>query len=123
MPYDEPAPHDPHELVGVSVPGGRESVREMAATFAEEFAARGFDEPRLLGLFRRPFYAGAHHAYRVLGEIEVRRIVREAVDFWGHFRVVVTEAPGQGPVNDETLVRLGSARPPAGAAAGSDQED
>ncbi len=89
MPYDEPHPEDPHELVGMAVPGGRESMREMAYTFAEEFAALGFGEERLLELFRRPFYAGAHRAYRALGEPEIRRIVREGLEVWGRVRVVV----------------------------------
>jgi hypothetical protein len=100
MPYRDPDPSDPNVLVGVSLPGNREGLREMAATFAEEFARLGFDEERLLKLFCRPDYAAAHRAYRVLGEHEIRRIIREAVGVWGQFRVVVREsspAPNQGP--------------------------
>ena len=92
MPYREPDPQDPHELIGVSLPGDRESMREMAATFAEEFAALGFNEERLLDLFRKPQYAGAHRAYGVLGEVEVRRIIGEALELWGRFRIVVQDA-------------------------------
>jgi hypothetical protein len=91
MPYDDPDPRDPHELVGVALPGDRESMREMAVTFAEEFAALGFDEERLLGLFRRPENLGAYRAYRVLGEVEVQGIIREALEIWGRFRVVVRD--------------------------------
>ena len=111
MPYRDPEPDDPHELVGVSVPGSRESMREMAYTFAEEFAALGYDEGRLLKMFEQPFYAGAHRAYQVLGEVEIHRIVRESLEIWGHCRIVVSDtasAEGQGP---EDLVRIGSATP------------
>jgi hypothetical protein len=92
MPYGEPEPDDPHVLVGVALPGGREAAREAAAAFAEEFAAMGFDEERILALFRRPFYAGAHRALRALGEDELRRIVRESLAVWGRFRVVVRDS-------------------------------
>ena len=111
MPYRDPEPDDPHELVGVSVPGDRECMSEMAATFAEEFAALGYDESHLLNLFRQPFYAGAHRAFQVLGEVEIHRIVRESLAVWGNCRIVVREtanAKGEGP---KQLVQLGSAKP------------
>ncbi|HSF19687.1 MAG TPA: hypothetical protein VLK65_29470 [Vicinamibacteria bacterium] len=92
MPYQEPDPSDPNVLIGVSLPGDEETTREMAIAFAEEFAALGFDEGRLMSLFRRPNYAGAHRAYQLLGEEEIRRIVSEALRLWGGFRVVVRDA-------------------------------
>ncbi|MFQ5525434.1 MAG: hypothetical protein ACE5GX_04165 [Thermoanaerobaculia bacterium] len=107
MPYREPDPQDPHELVGVTVPGDRESMREMAATFAEEFAALGFNEDRLLDLFRKPQYAGAHRAYRELGEVEVRRIVAEALEVWGRFRVVVQNTDSLRTGGPQRLVQIG----------------
>ena len=91
MPYDDPDPDDPNVLVGVALPAPREATEEMARAFAEEFAARGFDEERLLGLFRRPFYAGAHQTLRALGEDEIRTIIRESVAIWGRFRVRVSD--------------------------------
>jgi hypothetical protein len=106
MPYGEPHPEDPHELRGVTVPGDAESMREMAYTFAEEFAALGFDQERLLRIFRLPGYAGAHRAYRALGEIEIQRIVRESLELWGRCRIVVREpAPEQG---SDDLIQIGS---------------
>lgn len=115
MPYDEPHPEDPHELLGVSVPGDAESMREMAYTFAEEFAALGFDEERLLGIFRLPGYAGAHRAYRALGESEIQGIVRESLELWGRCRVVVRETASEdGPGG---LVQIGSRS--AGRSSGS----
>ncbi len=87
MPYGEPDPGDPNVLVGVGVPAEAETVREMAYVFAEEFARLGFNEARLLRLFRSPFYAGLHHAYRVLGEAAVSEIISECVRVWGPRRL------------------------------------
>ena len=94
MPYDDPDPQDPNVLVGVSVPATGDvahSMREMAYAFAEEFASLGYDEHRLLSLFRRPFYAGAHKAFQVLGEAEISKIVRESLSAWGGYRIVVRD--------------------------------
>ncbi len=94
MPYDDPDPQDPNVLVGVSVPvqGDMDhSMREMAYAFAEEFRALGYDEHRLMSLFRRPFYAGAHKAFQVLGEAEISKIVRESLSAWGGYRIVVRD--------------------------------
>jgi hypothetical protein len=103
MPYHEPDPSDPNVLVGVSLPGDEETTREMAAAFAEEFALLGFDEARLLALFRRPHYEGAHRAYLLLGEEEIRRIVTEATSFFGRFRVVIHDGPER---RDQDLVQI-----------------
>jgi len=103
MPYQEPDPDDPHVLVGVSLPGGRDDLRRMAEVFVEEFAALGFEEERILRLFRNPHYAAAHRALRELGDAEIGRIVREcAAAPWGRLRVVVSE-PAPAP----PLVPLG----------------
>ncbi len=103
MPYDDPDPSDPNVLVGVSLPGDEETTRDMAAAFAEEFALLGFDEERLMSLFRRPHYEGAHRAYLLLGEEEIRRIVVEATEVFGRFRVVVHDQPDP---RAETLVQI-----------------
>ncbi len=88
-------PDDPMELRGVAVPGTPEALREMAYVFAEEFARLGFDEARLLRLFRTPFYGGLHRAYRALGEPAVRAIIAECVGVWGHGRRTA-DAPSRG---------------------------
>jgi hypothetical protein len=82
MPYRDPDPTDPSVLVGVAVPADAAAMREMAWVFAEEFARLGYDGPRTLALFRTPFYAGAHRAWRALGEAEVTAIVDECVRVW-----------------------------------------
>ena len=86
MPYGEPDPTDPSVLVGVALPADREATRDMAWVFAEEFARMGFDAPRILGLFRSPFYAGAHGAFQVLGEPEIAAIIEECVGVLGPHR-------------------------------------
>ena len=83
MPYGEPDPTDPNVLVGVELPADAEATREMAWVFAEEFARMGFDAPRILALFRSPFYAGAHGALAALGESEITAIVAECVGVFG----------------------------------------
>lgn len=99
MPYNEPDPSDPNVLVGVSLPGDEETTREMAIAFAEEFALLGFDQKRLLNVFRTPDYEGAHRAYRLLGEEEILRIIGEATSFFGRFRVVVHDRPEERAAN------------------------
>jgi hypothetical protein len=91
MPHEDPDAEDPMLLVGVSLPGDEASQCEMAYGFAEEFARMGFDEPRILALFRQPFYAGAHAAYRELGEARIVSMIRETLDVWGHIRPVDRE--------------------------------
>ena len=89
MPYDDPDPTDPTMLIGVEIPAGETSDVEMAYAFAEEFAQLGFSAERLLALFRNPFYAGAHRAFLALGAERIENIIREAVDAWGGFRIVL----------------------------------
>jgi len=86
MPYDEPDATDPLHLVGVELPVDEDAHRTTASVFAEEFARMGFDEARIMFLFKSPFYAGAHRAYSALGHETVRALVREQSEFWGHIR-------------------------------------
>ena len=92
MTYDDPEPGDPHELVGVSLPGDESATREMAAAFADEFAQMGFDRDRLMWLFSNPFYAGAHAARQLLGDAEITRIVVESLRVYGGRVCVVRDA-------------------------------
>ena len=95
MPYDDPDPTDPQMLVGVMLPSGPEAMREMAYVFAEEFARMGYGRDEILRLFRNPFYAGAHGAYRALGSDAITVIIDECVAVWGRVRAVDREAePG-----------------------------
>jgi hypothetical protein len=100
MPYDDPDPQDPQELVGVELPGDEAVTREMAEAFADEFAQLGHTRAQIIALFRTPFYAGAHQAWELLGEEAIARIVDESVSVWGRVRCVVTDVP-----DDEIAVK------------------
>jgi len=106
MPYDDPDPGDPNVLVGVSLPADEEATREMAIAFAEEFAALGFDEERLMSVFRRPHYAGAHRAFKLLGEAEIQRIVQEGLAVWGKYRVVVKDKEASPRTDDLVQISI-----------------
>ena len=86
MPYNQPDPHDPTLLVGVELPADAAPLPDTAAVLAEEYARLGYDEDRLMALFKNPHYAGMHQLYCALGETKIRAIVREQVDFWGRIR-------------------------------------
>jgi hypothetical protein len=88
MPYDEADGEDPMELVGVAAPADPSSQLEMAYAFAEEFARLGENGARILGLFQNPFYAGAHAAYRALGQERTQAIIDECLAVWGRVRLV-----------------------------------
>jgi hypothetical protein len=95
MPYDDPAPDDPQELVGVELPGDEAVTRGMAEAFADEFAQLGLARRAILALFRQPHYAGAHRAWRLLGEEEIARIVDASLSVYGRFTWTVTDAPDE----------------------------
>jgi hypothetical protein len=91
MPYNDPDPTDPNILVGVVLPADEEAMREMAYVFAEEFARLGHDRQQILTLFKNPFYAGAHGAYRALGEETIQSIVDECIGAWGGVRFSILD--------------------------------
>ncbi len=97
MPYDNPEPDDPQELVGVELPGDASVTREMAAAFADEFAQLGLGRDQILALFRKAEYSGAHQAWRLLGEDAVARMVDESLAVWGRFTIVVTDRVEDDP--------------------------
>jgi len=91
MPYDDPDPEDPQELVGIELPGDEGVTREMAEAFADEFAQLGHTRAQILALFQNPFYAGAHQAWQLLGKDDITRIVDESLEVWGRVTWVVTD--------------------------------
>jgi hypothetical protein len=91
MPYKDFEADDPMELKAVVLPADAEASRDMAYVFAEEFARLGYDRARLLWLFQNPFYAGAHGAYRALGEKETLSIIDECLNVWENIRVRVQD--------------------------------
>jgi len=93
VPYNDPDPTDPNVLVGVMLPADAEATTEMAYVFAEEFARMGHDRREILGLFKNPFYGGAHGAYKALGEAAIQAIVDECIGAWGRIRIAVSDQP------------------------------
>jgi len=91
MPFRDPDPTDPNMLVGVVLPADAEATRDMAYVFAEEFARLGYDRGQLLGLFKTPFYGGAHGAYQQLGETEILSIIDECLNVWGQVRFSILD--------------------------------
>ena len=86
MPHGDPDPTDPLALRGVEVPAEEGDVLAMARGFAEEFAASGWDEARLLAMFKTPFYRGPHLAFEQLGEARIKEIVADALRPWTRWR-------------------------------------
>ena len=91
IPPKEFAADDPMELVGVVLPAKMETMQEMAYAITEEFVLLGYDNGALLRMFQNPFYAGAHQAYRTLGEEAIRKIVDECLAAWGGVRFAISD--------------------------------
>ena len=91
MPFRDPDPTDPNMLIGVMLPADAEAMRDMAYVFAEEFARLGYTREQLLGLFKNPFYGGAHGAYRQLGNTEIVSIVDECINVWGRNKITIQD--------------------------------
>ena len=105
MPYDDPDPTDPQELVGVELPGNESVTREMAAAFADEFAQLGYTRDEILAMYRAPFYAAVHRIWQLLGEEEIARVVDESVGVWSRMRRVVTDRPDEIEAKPLRLIR------------------
>ena len=86
---------DPMELVGVVLPADVEAIRDMAYVFAEEFACMGCDARSIGRIFQNPFYAGAHQAYRALGEEAICTIIGECTQMWCRGRVTYQAPRGR----------------------------
>ncbi len=83
MPDEKPAPPD-----AASTPCGEtETVHETVCCFAEEFARRGYDGPKILRMFQNPFYAAAHNAYLALGHDHTAAIIDKCLAGTGGARV------------------------------------
>jgi len=78
----EAEPDDPLELVGVPVPVDEATFDEMARCLVEEYVRDGWNDARLLALFRSPFYAGLHVVWRRRGEGWVRAEIAAARERW-----------------------------------------
>ncbi len=82
MPHDEAVPEDPMGLVGMVMPGEPGQIEAMAECIVEEYVRLGWDEPRLMALFRSPLFLATHRIYRQKGEPYVRDLIRETLARW-----------------------------------------
>ncbi|MBI3820415.1 MAG: hypothetical protein HY286_17120 [Planctomycetes bacterium] len=84
MPKDDPDPEDPNELVWMAVPvsDAAKARQELARGLVEEYVRFGFDGNHIVGIFKNPFYAGAHAAFNALGEEFVRKAIFEACQIY-----------------------------------------
>jgi len=91
-------PDDPMVLVGVVVDAGADAADEMARCLVEEYLRAGWDEARLLALFRNPFYQTLHGIYRARGEEAIRTLIAEVAASWGVWAVSAAagRAGGEG---------------------------
>jgi hypothetical protein len=80
-PLRDPDAEDPLEIVGVVLdrPMDDGAVDAMARTFVEEYALMGWNGKRILDMFRRPFYGGAHDAYERLGEPRIVELIEQTL--------------------------------------------
>ncbi len=81
---EHPEAEDPMEIVGVVLdrPIDDCGLDEMARTFIEEYTLMGWSPGRILEMFRRPFYGGAHDAYERLGEERIVSLIEQTVGPW-----------------------------------------
>ena len=98
MPKNECDPEDPLELVGVELPGAtEEELHDMALCFAEEFVREGWNQERLMWMFKNPVYQGPYLVWKQKGDGFVQQVIQEAVQMWRPlraFRLVEPEAEG-----------------------------
>ncbi|MBI4671062.1 MAG: hypothetical protein HY741_05275 [Chloroflexi bacterium] len=82
---------DPLELVGMVLPGEPGELEAMAECFIEEYVRLGWDEMRLMTIFRSPMFLATHRIYRQKGEAWVRELIREMLNKWGITRTNSTD--------------------------------
>ncbi len=68
MPHGEPDATDPMALVGHAMPGVPGGLELMAETVVDEYLRFGFDEERILTMFRTPFFAMTHAVWQQKGD-------------------------------------------------------
>ncbi len=100
MPKYESDPEDPLELHGVELVTAEDTTGAMTECFIEEFLRLGYDAPRLLALFRNPFYSGLHRVLHTHGEAFVRQKITEVFARWHRpveFATAAAPAPTPSP--------------------------
>ena len=84
MPHNDPDPTDPMTLHGVVVETDDSSaMREMAVCFIDEYMRMGYEQDRLLHMFKIPKYAGPYMAFKALGEEAIVQLIGDSAAMWG----------------------------------------
>ena len=97
-PKDRPVePEDPLNLHGFEVPGDADL---MLCMLVEEFARMGWDLPRLLAMFRDPFYVAAHGLTLRFGDQELERRVAQILARCG---VIRTNEVHTTPISEQLV--------------------
>ena len=101
---------DPMELTGMVLPGEPGQLEAMAECFVEEYVRMGWDEQRLMTLFRHPMFLATHRIYRQKGEGYVRELIQRTCVKWrGGFTAVSRTLPVSGePVEGSSEARSDS---------------
>lgn len=72
---------DPMELAGMVVPldgeKGRQAEESMIGCFIEEYLMLGYDQEKIVELFRDPFYQATHAVYLTRGENHIRQMIEK----------------------------------------------
>lgn len=80
MPYGDPDATDPMTLTGVELLVDDDSaVRDMAASFIEEYVRLGHSTEAILALFECGEFAGPSMAFRQLGRDSIQGLIEELV--------------------------------------------
>jgi hypothetical protein len=82
MPHEEFVAEDPMEMVGMVLPGEPGQLEAMAECLVEEYVRLGWDEERLMVLFRNPMFLATHRIHRQKGEPYVRALIQQVRAKW-----------------------------------------
>ena len=82
MPQEEFVAEDPMGLVGMVLPGEPGQLEAMAECFVEEYVRLGWDERRLMTLFKSRMFLATHRVYQQKGEAYVRDLIQRTYAKW-----------------------------------------
>lgn len=106
MPHKETESDDPLELVGMVLAGEPGELELMAECIIEEYVRLGWDEKRLMTIFRSPMFLATHRIYRQKGEPWVRELIGQVLAKWGGYKfadIRVSDAPPACAIMDEMM--------------------
>lgn len=75
------------QLVGMVLPGEAGQLEAMAECIVEEYVRMGWNEKRLMTIFRSSMFLATHRIYQIKGEAYVRELIRGVCARWGNLTV------------------------------------